>query len=136
MFKPPPGEEAPLVNIAVNNSQVVAHMAQAIGFKTVSVAVEQQPDYTPFTAFVKWTKKTYPQIQNKLQLKMIAQYTMWYTWQGSNPALKPILPTAHYDTVPVVPGSEANWLQPPFPAQLVTAMFGAAEHWTIKAPSS
>lgn len=45
---------------------------------------------------------------------MIADHTMLYRWQGNNDKLKPILLTAHYDTVPVVPGSENDLTHPPF----------------------
>lgn len=37
-----------------------------------------------------------------------------YHWQGSDPALKPILLTAHQDVVPVDPHTVDQWLQPPY----------------------
>jgi len=35
-------------------------------------------------------------------------------WPGLNSELKPILLTAHYDVVPVIPGSEKLWSYPPY----------------------
>ena len=45
--------------------------------------------------------------------------TMLYRWPGSDPSLKPILVTGHYDVVPVIPGSEDQWQQPPFSGAIV-----------------
>jgi carboxypeptidase PM20D1 len=114
MFTPSIRNAEALVSVAVDEEQVTTHMAEAIRFRTVSVAVGQTPDYKPFTDFVDWTRTTYPAVQENLQLTMIADYTMLYRWQGDDAALKPILLTAHYDTVPVVPGSESDWTHPPF----------------------
>ena len=72
MFTPGAKSHEALVSIAVDEERVTAHMAEAIRFKTVSVAVEQTPDYQPFTDFVNWTKATYPEVQQNLQLTMIA----------------------------------------------------------------
>jgi carboxypeptidase PM20D1 len=44
----------------------------------------------------------------------VADYSLLYTWRGTNPALDPILLTGHYDVVPVIPGSEGDWSHPPF----------------------
>jgi len=114
MFTPGASNSETLVSIPVDEELVTAHMSEAIRFKTVSVAVEQTPDYEPFSDFVSWVKATYPEVQQHLQLTMIADHTMLYHWRGSNAELKPILLTAHYDTVPVVPGSEGDWTHPPF----------------------
>ncbi len=102
------------VSVPVDEATVTAHMVEAIRFKTISTGDPQTQQYQEFTAFVDWAKATYPEVGSALTLEMIADYTMLYKWQGSNAALKPILLTAHYDVVPVVPGSEEDWSYPPF----------------------
>jgi carboxypeptidase PM20D1 len=106
------------MDVEVDEATVTAHMVDAIRFKTISVAVEQIPDYAPFADFVAWLKATYPEVQESLALEMVADYTMLYKWKGRNVDLKPILLTAHYDVVPVVPGSEGDWKHPPFAAEI------------------
>ena len=44
----------------------------------------------------------------------IADYSLLYEWRGRNPDLNPIFITAHYDVVPVLLGTEADWEQDPF----------------------
>jgi carboxypeptidase PM20D1 len=114
MFGPVVDATVERVSVAVDEATVTTHMVEAIQFKTVSTGDPKTQEYPEFTAFVDWAKATYPEVGNALTLEMIADYTMLYKWQGSNPALKPILLTAHYDVVPVVPGSEGDWKHPPF----------------------
>jgi carboxypeptidase PM20D1 len=44
----------------------------------------------------------------------VADYSLLYTWAGSDRDLAPVLLTSHIDTVPVVPGSEDRWEYPAF----------------------
>jgi carboxypeptidase PM20D1 len=101
-------------SVAVDAEAVTAHMAEAIRFKTVSTGNVETQGYEPFTQFVDWLQNTYPEVQQTLALEMIAEHTLLYRWQGSNASLKPILLTGHYDVVPVVSGTEGDWLHPPF----------------------
>ena len=41
-------------------------------------------------------------------------YGLLYEWESRSPPLPPLLLLAHYDVVPVQPGSAAQWHQPPF----------------------
>lgn len=114
MFSPVEYAAVERISVEVDEATVTTHMVEAIQFKTVSTGDPQTQDYQDFTEFVDWAKATYPEVGSALTLEMIADYTMLYKWQGSNSALKPILLTAHYDVVPVVPGSEGDWSHPPF----------------------
>jgi carboxypeptidase PM20D1 len=105
-------EEQP-ASVEVDEARVVEHMSQALRFKTISFGSEQQ-DFQPFVQFVAWVKQTYPEVFAALSLEMVADHTMLLKWQGQNPNLKPVLLTAHYDVVPVVPGSEDDWAYPAF----------------------
>ena len=48
-----------------------------------------------------------------MQLEML-EYTLLFKWEGSDNSLAPILLTAHYDVVPVIPGTESIWEEEPF----------------------
>ena len=118
MFIAPEVPPEEIVSVSVDEGAVTRHMVEAIRFETVSVAVEKTPDYGPFVAFVGWVAETYPEVHENLVLDLVADHTMLYRWEGSNPDLKPILLTAHYDVVPVVPGSEGDWKHPPFAGEI------------------
>jgi carboxypeptidase PM20D1 len=114
MFSTSDGISVPQVFVDIDREAVAAHMQKSITFKTVSTGDERTQDYGPFLEFVDWVKETYPGVQQTIALEMIAEHTMLYKWQGSNPNLKPIMLTGHYDVVPVVSGSESDWNYPPF----------------------
>ena len=55
--------------------------------------------------------------------------------QGSDPRAQPIALLAHQDVVPVAPGTEKDWQQPPFDGVMPTASSGAAAPGTTRATS-
>jgi carboxypeptidase PM20D1 len=57
-------------------------------------------------------------VDAELRREIVNDYALLYTWQGSDPALTPVLLTGHYDVVPVIPGSEAQWEHPPFAGEI------------------
>jgi carboxypeptidase PM20D1 len=114
LFSTGDGPGVPLVAVDVDEASITAHMSQAIQFRTISTGDPTTQDFTAFKAFTQWVTATYPELSAVIPLEIIAEHTLLYRWQGSNPDLKPILLTAHYDVVPVAPGTEANWTHPPF----------------------
>lgn len=114
LFSSDPGTPVAVKTVEVDAARVSRHISQAITFRTVSTGDPQSQDYAPFEAFVDWLKSAYPQVHREIPLSMVAKHTLLYKWQGSNPALKPILLTGHYDVVPIVPGTEGDWQYPPF----------------------
>ncbi len=106
------------VNIQLDEAKLAANLAAAIRFKTVSYQAAPGKQNQEFSNFLDWVVATYPQVNQVLELVLVNQ-SMLYKWQGSDDALKPILITGHYDVVPVIPGSEKNWQQPPFSGNIV-----------------
>ena len=113
-FVPEEGEKVALERVAVDAETVTAHLSQAIRIPTIATGNEATQEYQSFRKFTAWAEQTYPLVYAAMDLKMIAEHTILLRWEGSVPALKPILLTAHYDVVPVVPGSEGEWQYPPF----------------------
>ena len=114
MFSSTEAELPEPAHVSVDEEAVVANMSAAIGYKTISTGNDDTQDYLEFERFIEWVKQTYPVVQAELQLEMVADYTMLYTWKGRDESLAPILLTAHYDVVPIAPGSEPDWSYDPF----------------------
>lgn len=93
---------------------IAERLSQAIRFATISQQPPQPTDPAPFEGFIAWLETAYPEIHATLKRERINNHALLYTWAGSNPALKPVLLTAHYDVVPVIPGTEKDWKYPPF----------------------
>jgi carboxypeptidase PM20D1 len=100
--------------VAVDTGKMAQRLSRAIQIQTVShqqAAKRQSPEFLRFHAFL---RDTYPLLHQTLQRQTINQLSLLYHWQGSDPSLEPILLVAHYDTVPVIAGSESQWAQAPY----------------------
>jgi carboxypeptidase PM20D1 len=95
--------------------QVVAqHLASAVRIKTVSRQQGDGIDVAGFHRFTQFLIESYPQLHASLKWQRINDLSLLYHWQGSDPSLSPILLLGHYDTVPVIAGSEQQWTHPPW----------------------
>lgn len=90
------------------------HLAKAITIPTISYKVGAPIDTNAFTALHQYLRSNFPLVHSQLTLKKINNFSLLYTWKGSNPRLKPALLTAHLDVVPVEKGTEKKWVHPPF----------------------
>ena len=101
------------VDYSLDEDLMLAHLSESIRFQTISHESSQDLNADAFDNFQAWVSQTYSQLHQTLELKMF-NGTMLYKWEGTDPTLKPILVTGHYDVVPVIPGTESLWQQPPF----------------------
>jgi carboxypeptidase PM20D1 len=98
----------------VDGDLLAAKLARAIQFQTVSHAEGEPRDPAAFTAFHAFLAEALPQVYAALDHGTVGTWSQGYAWPGSDPALSPLLLTAHFDVVPVDPGSETRWSHPPF----------------------
>jgi carboxypeptidase PM20D1 len=86
---------------------VAGHLAQAIGFQTVSYGdgVKDKERNAAIAEFRDWMERTYPYFFEAAPHEQIGE-SLLFTWRGTNPNLPPVLLMAHMDVVPVVPGTE------------------------------
>lgn len=62
----------------------------------------------------KYFKKTFPLFHEKLELEVVNEHALVYTWQGSDRSLKPVLLTGHQDVVPIAEDTRHQWTHDPF----------------------
>lgn len=114
IFTAPESKLKAVKQVTVDAKRVSEHLSQAIQYRTVSAQLRTNPEHEQFEGFIHWLAKTYPSVHKRLKPKKIGRYSMLYIWQGTQPDLPPILLSAHYDVVPVLPGSESLWSHQPF----------------------
>ena len=102
---------APPVPVA---DSALARLAGAVRIPTVSTPDFAQTDTAQFGRFNRYLRQSFPKVFAQLKLEKFNDYGLLFTWPGTNPALKPVLLLGHYDVVPVLPGTESQWAQPPF----------------------
>jgi carboxypeptidase PM20D1 len=121
MHQPPAATNTNLVDIELNEAALAERLSQSIQFQTISFQSPALKNQSQFTAFIDWVHTSYPRVQQSLEYIQLND-TMLYRWQGSDSSLQPILVTGHYDVVPVIPGSESQWQQPPFSGAIVDGL--------------
>ncbi|MFY9333786.1 MAG: M20 family peptidase [Porticoccaceae bacterium] len=113
MHNPQTSAAIDVVTIDIDEDRASQHLSQAIQFATISPQDPAQRDHAVFEQFIEWAADTYPDVHREMSLQRLDD-TLLFKWQGTDATLKPILVTGHYDVVPVIPGTEADWLYPPF----------------------
>ncbi|HEX2080523.1 MAG TPA: M20 family peptidase [Longimicrobium sp.] len=89
-------------------------LAEAVRIPTISHEDPARFDAAAFTAFHELLRARFPRVHARLRRETVAGYSLLYTWPGADPGLPPLLLMGHMDVVPVEPGTEARWHQPPF----------------------
>lgn len=89
-------------------------LAGAIRIRTISHENPAAFDAAAFQAMHAYLQAQFPRAHAQLRRETVAAHSLLYTWQGSDPTLKPILLMGHLDVVPVEPGTEGDWREDPF----------------------
>lgn len=107
--------------IVLEEQDVVERLADAIALKTISEQYSGRVDTDEFDRFRLYLAATYPKTHQQLRLLTGAtlgderNQSLLFKWEGaSNQKRDAILLMAHYDVVPVEPGTLDEWTHPPF----------------------
>ncbi|MBL9005464.1 MAG: M20 family peptidase [Myxococcales bacterium] len=130
--QPPKNPGSIAAPISSAEQQAMAeHLAAAVRIPTISLSPLQKDasavarSAQAFTALHAYLQSTFPLLHAALEREAIASdaavpgQALLYTWRGSDGTLPPYLLAAHQDVVPVEPGTESRWQQPPFSGALV-----------------
>ncbi len=118
LFTPGAQPKSEPVADALDGPKIAAHLARAVQFATVSQQPPARTDPAVFESFAAWLQTSYPEVHRALKREVVGGHTLLYTWAGRDPRGAPGLLTAHYDVVPVIPGTEKAWKHPPFSGEI------------------
>jgi carboxypeptidase PM20D1 len=105
---------SPIAAVAVDASAAAERLAGAVRFETISFDDKPDASADAFLGLHEYLARQFPLVHRTLKLEKVGQYSLLYTWPGSDPSLKPIMLMAHQDVVPIAPGTEKDWLHKPF----------------------
>jgi len=109
-----PGAVTP-VPVAVDSAGAIARLAAAVKFPTVSFEEgTRPPDSAAFRALHEHLRVSFPLVHKTLTRETVVGLSLLYTWRGTDTTLAPVVLMGHLDVVPVIPGTESQWTQPPF----------------------
>ncbi len=117
-YRPPAAVDLAAANLAaatpVDLDRAATHLAEAIGFRTISHEDPSSNDRNEWDRLHAWLAATYPAAHAAMAREVVAGHTLIYTWPGTDPGRRPIVFLAHHDVVPVTAGTEGGWKHPPF----------------------
>lgn len=105
---------ADALDLSLDAEAAARRLAEMTRFRTISYGPDTPVEADAFLNFHAYLESTYPRAHEILGREVIGDYSLLYTWRGTDPALAPILFMAHMDVVPVEPGTRQDWTHPPF----------------------
>jgi carboxypeptidase PM20D1 len=102
------------VAVAVDSAGAIERFARAVRVPTISYDEASRTDTAAFRAFHESLRTSFPRVHATLSRELVAGLSLIYTWRGADATLPPVVLMGHQDVVPVIPGTEASWTQPPF----------------------
>jgi len=100
------------VTLPVFGMESLENLSKAITFPTVSHEIGLPVDTLAFLGFHQFLKEAYPMVHATLKKEVVSELSLLYTWEGTDPELKPVILMAHIDVVPA--GEADSWEKPPF----------------------
>ena len=105
----------------VDADAVAQRLSAAVAIPTVS------PDGSPerdeaMRALHRQFEQDFPLVHEKLEREVVNEFSLVYRWPGTDASAEPVLLIGHIDVVPVEPGTEDEWSQPPFSGAIVDGM--------------
>lgn len=107
-------EVPPAAPIAMDENAVAEKLAGAVRLQTISSPTDPALNADEFRKLHALLEQRFPLVHKTLKREFVGDLSLLYTWQGKDPAAKPIGLMAHQDVVPIAPGTESKWDVPPF----------------------
>jgi carboxypeptidase PM20D1 len=123
---------APEKPVTVDSAAASARLAAAVKLQTISSATDAEASADAFKALHAHIQTSFPKLHATLKRELVGTYGLLYTWQGTDTAARPIALLAHQDVVPVAPGTEKDWSQPPFSGAIANGFVWGRGAWDNK----
>lgn len=105
---------APVQPLEFDQAAAAQRLSGAIQIKTISHDEQPAPDPAEFFKLHAYLAMQFPAAHRALKREIVNDYSLLFTWEGSDPTARPIMLMAHQDVVPVEPGTEKEWQHDPF----------------------
>lgn len=122
----------PLPRIAVDADSAAESLAEAVRARTLSGLPDRAASAEAFERLHVHLARRYPRVHSTLERERIGAHSLLYTWRGRDAAAAPIGLMAHQDVVPVAPGTDGLWQQPPFSGAIEGGFVWGRGSWDDK----
>jgi carboxypeptidase PM20D1 len=125
-------EVAAVPRAPVDAQAAAARLSEAIRFRTISNFENPDSDADALRGLQEHIAKSFPAFHAAAKREIVAQLSLLYSWEGSDPKAAPIALLAHQDVVPVAPGTEKDWQQPPYEGVIADGFIWGRGSWDDK----
>lgn len=122
----------PAPKLPVDEQAAATRLAEAIRFQTISNAFNPDQSAGPLRAMQAHLAASFPTFHAATKLESVGNYSLLFTWQGSDPTAGPVALLAHQDVVPVAPGTDKDWQYPPFDGVVADGFVWGRGSWDDK----
>jgi carboxypeptidase PM20D1 len=120
----------------VDAQAAATRLSEAIRFRTISSYEKPEQHAEALRGLQAHIEKNFPAFHAAAKREIVAKYSLLYTWEGSDPKAdpkaQPIALLAHQDVVPVAPGTEKDWQQPPYDGVIADGYIWGRGSWDDK----
>lgn len=104
----------PAPPLAFDVNAVADKLAGAVRFQTVASADDPALNADQFRQLHAFLEQRFPRVHARLRREFVGDFSLLYTWPGSDASAKGIALMAHHDVAPIAAGTESTWQVPPF----------------------
>src|SRR5256886_7716677 len=116
----------------IDAKAAASRLAEAIRFRTISSYEKPDQHADALRGMQAHIEKTFPAFHAAAKREIVAGYSLLYTWEDSEAKAQPIAFLAHQDVVPVAPGTEKDWQQPPYDGVIADGFIWGRGSWDDK----
>ena len=116
----------------VDAKAAAARLAEAIRFRTISSYEKPDQHADALRGMHAHIEKSFPAFHGATKREVVADYSLLYIWEGSDPKAQPIGLLAHQDVVPVAPGTDKDWQHPPYDGVVADGFIWGRGSWDDK----
>ncbi len=125
-------EVTPIPAVDVDENAAAARLAGSLRFRTVSSAEQPEQNAAEFDKLHAYLQASFPRVHASLKREEVGGHSLLYTWEGTDSKAMPVMLMAHQDVVPIAPGTEKNWQQPPFDGNIEDGFVWGRGSWDDK----
>lgn len=108
----------PVAGASVDQQKAVHNLSSALQPKTVSNQDPAKNDTQQFKLLHQLLQTSFPGVHANLVKEVVNEFSLLYTWKGTDPGLRPIILLGHLDVVPIAAGTDQDWTYPPFSGRI------------------
>lgn len=123
---------SPVAPVTIDEQAAAQRLGAAVRLQTIASVTDADQSADAFRALHDLIAASFPAFHAAAKREIVANYSLLYTWEGSDPKAAPIALLAHQDVVPIAPGTEGDWQVPPFSGAVKDGFIWGRGSWDDK----